>query len=57
MLLGKQKIKLQAGMQVSIPKNTVHSVIVTSRKPLRVISVQSPKFDGKDRHFVEWYDF
>jgi mannose-6-phosphate isomerase-like protein (cupin superfamily) len=57
MSMGNQKIKLRGGMQVSIPKNTVHSVFVTSKKPLRVISIQSPMFDGKDRYFVEWLDF
>jgi quercetin dioxygenase-like cupin family protein len=53
MTLREQKIKLRAGIQVSIPKNTVHSVIVTSKRPLKVISIQSPIFDGKDRHFPE----
>ena len=57
MALGKQKIKLRAGIQVSIPINTVHSVVVTSKKPLKVISIQSPMFDGKDRFYVEWSDF
>ncbi|MBM3185025.1 MAG: cupin domain-containing protein [Bacteroidetes bacterium] len=57
MTLGEQKIKLRAGIQVSIPKNTIHSVVVTSKKPLKVISIQSPMFDGKDRFFVEWSDF
>jgi quercetin dioxygenase-like cupin family protein len=57
MTLGNQKIKLRKGVQVSIPKNTIHSVAVRSKKPLRVISIQSPMFDVKDRHFVEWSDF
>jgi quercetin dioxygenase-like cupin family protein len=57
MTLGNQKIKLRKGVQVSIPKNTIHSVVVRSKKPLRVISIQSPMFDVKDRHFVEWSDF
>ena len=57
MTLGSQKIKLRKGVQVSIPKNTIHSVVVKSKKPLRVISIQSPMFDVKDRHFVEWPDF
>lgn len=57
MTLGKQVIKLQEGMQVNIPKNTIHGVNVTSRQPLRVISIQSPLFDGKDRHFVKGLDF
>jgi quercetin dioxygenase-like cupin family protein len=57
MTLGEQSIKLRQGMQVSIPKNIVHSVVVLSKKPLRVISIQSPMFDGKDRHFPEGRDF
>lgn len=57
MSLGNQKINLREGIQVSIPKNTVHSVTVTGKKPLKVISIQSPMFDGKDRFFVEWCDF
>jgi quercetin dioxygenase-like cupin family protein len=57
MTLGNQKIKLRKGVQVSIPKNTIHSVAVRGKKPLRVISIQSPMFDVKDRHFVEWCDF
>ena len=57
MSLENQKIKLRRGVQVSIPKNKVHAVVVTGKKPLKVISIQSPMFDGKDRYFVEWSDF
>ena len=32
-----------------IPKETWHAVKVTSSEPLRVISIQSPGFDGTDR--------
>lgn len=53
MMLGEEKIKLREGIQVSIPKNTIHSVIVKGKKPLRVISVQSPKFDGSDRFLID----
>lgn len=53
MMLAGQKIKLKEGIQVSIPKNTIHAVIVKSKKPLRVISIQSPMFDGSDRHFLD----
>ena len=53
MILAGQKIKLKEGIQVSIPKNTIHAVTVKSKKPLRVISVQSPKFEGNDRHFLD----
>jgi len=44
---------IKKGMHVSIPKGTIHSVEkVLSRRPLVVISVQSPYFDGKDRIVV-----
>lgn len=53
MTLNEREIILTKGMQVSIPKGTIHSVIVAGRKPLKVISIQSPFFDGKDRFFPE----
>lgn len=37
---------------VILPKGTVHSVVTKSRKPLLVISVQAPRFVGKDRVWV-----
>lgn len=43
---------IRKGDVIIIPKGTVHSVVTTSRKPLLVISVQSPKFVGKDRIWV-----
>ena len=53
MKLGDKTISLKKGDVVFIPKNTVHSVKTTSKIPLKVISVQSPMFDGKDRLFIE----
>jgi len=38
---------------IFIPKGTVHSVKNTGKDPLRILSVQSPYFDGKDRVMVE----
>lgn len=49
MTLNSTDISLSKGMQVSIPKGTIHSVVVSGRKPLKVISIQSPFFDGTDR--------
>lgn len=49
MTLNSIDISLSKGMQVSIPKGTIHSVVVSGRKPLKVISIQSPFFDGTDR--------
>lgn len=53
MRLGDKKIQVKKGDLVFIPKNTVHSLKVTSTNPVKVISVQAPNFDGKDRVFVE----
>lgn len=53
MLLGEQKIKVKKGDVLFIPQNTPHSVKVTSKKPMKVLSIQSPGFDGKDRIMME----
>lgn len=53
MLLADSMFSIAAGHSVVIPKGTVHSVTTTSATPLRVISVQSPYFDGSDRVFVK----
>jgi mannose-6-phosphate isomerase-like protein (cupin superfamily) len=52
MRLGKEKVKISKGDLVFIPKGTVHSVTATSRKPLKLLSIQVPHFDGTDRVFV-----
>lgn len=49
MTLGDKKMKVKKGDMVFIPKGTVHSLEVTSSIPLKVLSVQAPLFDGKDR--------
>jgi mannose-6-phosphate isomerase-like protein (cupin superfamily) len=53
MLLGDRTIKVKKGDIVFIPMNTPHSLKVTSSTPVKVLSIQSPKFDGKDRIFIE----
>ncbi len=53
MLLGNKTIHVKKGDIIFIPKNTVHSVKVTSKIPMKVLSIQSPKFEGKDRVFVD----
>ena len=53
MLLGDKTIKVKKGDMIFIPMNTVHSLKVTSSTPVKVLSIQSPHFDGKDRIFVE----
>jgi mannose-6-phosphate isomerase-like protein (cupin superfamily) len=44
---------IKKGDIVFIPKNTIHSVKTTSKTPLKVISIQAPIFDGKDRVITE----
>lgn len=53
MKIGEEEKEIKVGDMVFIPKNTKHSVTVTSESPLKVISVQSPIFLGKDRIFIE----
>jgi len=53
MTLGDQEIEIQPGDFITIPKGTPHAVVVTSRGPLKVISIQAPEFIGKDRILLE----
>lgn len=53
MTLGQKTFPIKKGDVVFIPKNTIHSVKVTGKTPLKVISIQSPLFDGKDRIMIE----
>ena len=53
MLIGEKTMKIKKGDILFIPKNTPHSLKVTSAGPVKVISVQAPNFDGKDRVMVE----
>ena len=54
MTIGEETITIRKGDYINIPNQTPHSVIeVLSRKPLKVLSIQSPLFDGKDRIFIE----
>lgn len=53
MMLGDQKLHIKAGDVIIIPKGTTHSVIVTSKDPLKIISVQAPYFDGTDRIMID----
>lgn len=52
MTLGSESFLIREGSTVYIPKGTPHSVKVSSKVPLKVISVQSPMFSGKDRIFT-----
>jgi len=53
MLLGNEVMQVVPGQLITIPKGTIHAVRVTGSTPLKVISLQSPYFDGSDREFVE----
>ena len=53
MTLGDKKLKVKKGDLVFIPKNTFHSLRVTSVNPVKVLSIQAPIFDGKDRVMPE----
>ena len=45
--------KVAQGDWIVIPKNTWHGVIVNSKSTMKVISVQSPEYFGKDRIFKD----
>jgi len=51
--LGDKTFQIKKGDYINIPKNTPHAVKVTSRKPMQVLSIQSPKFNGIDRVFIK----
>lgn len=53
MKLGDNSFTIKKGDIVFIPKNTPHAVKTTSKTALKVISIQSPLFDGKDRIMIE----
>lgn len=45
--------RIKKGDIIVIPQGSPHSVVTTSKKPLKVISVQSPNFDGSDRIWIK----
>lgn len=49
MTLGSDRLEIKPGDLIFIPANTWHDVKVSSDIPLKVISIQAPEFDGKDR--------
>ncbi len=53
LLLGDKTLIVKKGDIIFIPKNTVHSLKTTSLVPVKIISIQAPYFDGKDRVFIE----
>ena len=53
MSLGDKTIQIKPRDYLFIPKGTIHDVNVTSKNSLKVLSIQSPFFDGKDRILIE----
>ena len=53
MLLGHESIFIKPGDLIYIPRGTVHAVRVTSKLPMKVLSIQTPKFDESDRVMVQ----
>ena len=53
MILGEKTFTIKKGDMIFIPKNTFHSVKTTGKIPLKVVSIQAPFFDGKDRVMKE----
>jgi mannose-6-phosphate isomerase-like protein (cupin superfamily) len=51
MTMDGKTFAVSAGDIIYIPKGTKHLVRVMSKSPLKLISVQAPYFDGKDRVF------
>lgn len=49
--LADSTFTIKKGDFIFIPKNTYHSVVVSSKKPMKVISIQAPYFNGNDRIF------
>jgi len=52
MTLGDTSRAIGPGDYVFIPRGTHHSVVVQGDEPMKVISIQTPAFDGSDRIFV-----
>ena len=53
LLLGEKTVDMEPGDLVVIPRSTIHALKVTSSSPMKVLSIQAPEFDGKDRIMVD----
>lgn len=53
MTVGEQQFEIKKGDFFIIPKDTFHSLKVSSEVPVKVLSVQMPKFNKEDRIFEE----
>ena len=52
MTVGEETCNVGPGDFLTIRKTTPHSLSVTSEQPIKALSVQAPKFQGKDRIFA-----
>lgn len=53
MIINDEIFVIKKGDYFNIPKNTPHALKVLSSSPVKVLSIQSPKFEGKDRIFLD----
>ena len=54
MRLNDQLISIKRGDVIHVPSGTKHAVLeVKGNKTLKVLSIQAPYFDGKDRIFIQ----
>lgn len=51
--LGMTSYHVEEGDLIVVPKNTWHSLEVTSSLPVKIISIQSPQFIGEDIIFKQ----
>lgn len=51
--VGQEVYRLKEGDFVRIPEGSIHSFKTTSSEEVKVISIQTPEFKGKDRVWVE----
>jgi quercetin dioxygenase-like cupin family protein len=52
MTLGDEKFVIKKGDYFNIPMGTPHALKVLSSAPVKVLSIQSPHFDGSDRVLI-----
>ena len=53
MLVGNDRFDVGPGDLIQIPIGAIHALRVTSKLPMKVLSIQTPEFDGSDRVMVE----
>ena len=54
MTLNDSTFVVRKGDYLNIPKGNIHSVTkVYGKKPIKILSIQSPEFNGKDRIYIE----